>query len=39
MHINFTSENLKQRDRSEDPGVDEKIILQWILAIGWEGVD
>jgi hypothetical protein len=27
----FKSENLKERDQCEDPGVDERIILQWIL--------
>jgi hypothetical protein len=34
MHTNtkFWSENLKKRDNSEDLGVDEKIILEWILG-------
>jgi hypothetical protein len=25
------SENLKRRDQLEDPGVDRRIILEWIL--------
>jgi len=29
--IKFWSENLKGRDHSEDPGLDGKIILEWIL--------
>jgi hypothetical protein len=32
MYTKFLSENLKGRDRSEDLGVDEKIILEWILG-------
>jgi len=31
MHTNFWSENLKGRDHSQDPNVDERIILGWIL--------
>jgi hypothetical protein len=28
------------RDHSEDPGVDGKMILEWILReMGWEGVE
>jgi hypothetical protein len=39
MHTIFWLENLKGRDRSEDLGADEMIILEWILKdIGWEGV-
>jgi hypothetical protein len=30
--MKFWSENLKGRDHSEDLGVDEKIILEWILG-------
>jgi hypothetical protein len=30
MYIVFWLGNLKGRDHSEDPGVDEKIILEWI---------
>jgi len=33
MHKKFLSENLKGRDHSEDLGIDEKIILEWILGI------
>jgi hypothetical protein len=33
MHKTFLSENLKGRDHSEDLGIDEKIILEWILGI------
>jgi hypothetical protein len=32
MHTKFWSENLKGRDHSEDLGVDERIILEWILG-------
>jgi hypothetical protein len=32
MHIKFLSESLKRRDRSENVGVDGKIILEWILG-------
>jgi hypothetical protein len=33
-------ENVKGRDHLENPGVDGKIILEWILReIGWEGSD
>jgi hypothetical protein len=32
MHTEFGSENLKVRDRSEDPGVGRRIILDWILG-------
>jgi hypothetical protein len=31
MHKKFLSENLKERDYSENLGVDGKIILEWIL--------
>jgi hypothetical protein len=31
MHTKFWSENLKGSDHSEDPGVDGKIILEWII--------
>ena len=27
----FWWENLRETDRSEDPGIDERIILRWIL--------
>jgi hypothetical protein len=37
MYTEFLSENMKVRDRSDDPGVDVKIILEWIL--GKLGVD
>jgi hypothetical protein len=32
-------ENLKEGDHSEDLGVDEKILLEWILGKCWVGVD
>jgi hypothetical protein len=32
MHTKFWSENLKEREQSEDIGVDRKIILDWILG-------
>jgi hypothetical protein len=31
-HTKFCSENLKGRDKSEDPNVDGRIILEWILG-------
>jgi hypothetical protein len=31
MHTIFWSDKLKGRDYSEDPGVDIKIILDWIM--------
>jgi hypothetical protein len=31
MHAEFWSENLKGRDNLEVLGIDEKIILEWIL--------
>jgi hypothetical protein len=31
MHTVFWLENLKERDQLEDPGVDGRIILEWIL--------
>jgi hypothetical protein len=33
MHTKVWSENLKGSDHSEDPGIDRKIILEWILEI------
>jgi hypothetical protein len=39
MHKIFRLENLKGRDHSEDLGVDEMIMLKWILReVVWEGV-
>jgi len=32
VHIIFWLENLKGRDQSENLGVGEKIILEWILG-------
>jgi hypothetical protein len=29
--------NLKERDHSEHLGVDDRIILEWILGKWWEG--
>jgi hypothetical protein len=34
---NFSSENLKERDHSEDLGVDGKVILDLTLGKGWKG--
>jgi hypothetical protein len=38
MCTKFWLENLKGKDCLEDPGVDGRIILEWILEreIGWE---
>jgi hypothetical protein len=33
MHTKLSSENLKGKDHMEDPGVDGKIISEWILGI------
>jgi hypothetical protein len=38
MHRHFLSEKPKGRDRLEDLGVDEKILLKW-KEIGCEAVD
>jgi hypothetical protein len=32
MYTIYWSENLKGRDHLEDLGIDEKIILEWILG-------
>jgi hypothetical protein len=29
----FFATNLKQRDQAEDQGIDEEIILEWILGM------
>jgi hypothetical protein len=31
MHIKCLLKDFKGRDHLEDPGIDEKIILEWIL--------
>jgi hypothetical protein len=36
MHTRFWWKNLKGRDHLEEPGVDERIILKWILE-KWDG--
>jgi hypothetical protein len=33
------SENLKERDHSEDLGKDGTVILEWVSGKEWEGVD
>jgi hypothetical protein len=37
MHTKFWSENLKGRDLSEYLGVDEKVILEWMLGKYFRG--
>jgi hypothetical protein len=37
MLNNTSQECLKQRDHSEDLGVDGKIILEWLLGKVWAG--
>jgi len=32
MHTEFWSENMTERDHSEDTGVDVRTILNWILG-------
>jgi hypothetical protein len=32
MYIKFSSEILKGRNNSEEPGVDGRIVLEWILG-------
>jgi hypothetical protein len=39
MHTVFWLEILKGGDHSEDLCVDGRIILKWILGIGWEEMD
>jgi hypothetical protein len=39
MHTVFWFENLKGRDHSQNLGIDENIILQWILEMEWKGMD
>jgi hypothetical protein len=38
MNIGFSLGNLKE-DHLEDPDIDGRIILKWILEIGWKVVD
>jgi hypothetical protein len=41
VHTGFYRGNLRERDHSEVPGLDGKIILEWIFAKwdGWHGQD
>jgi hypothetical protein len=39
LHTKFWSENLKERDHSEDKDVDRKIILEWVNWVGRRGLD
>jgi len=36
VHTGFWWGNLRKRDHMEDPGIDERIILRWILR-KWDG--
>ena len=36
MHTGFWWGNLRERDHSEDPGIDGRIILRWIFR-QWDG--
>ena len=41
MHTGFRWRNMRERDHLEDPGVNERIILRWILRKldGGHGLD
>jgi hypothetical protein len=39
MHAKSWKENLKERDHLESLVVDGRVILKWILEMGWEGMD
>ena len=39
MHRNFWQKTLQERSHLEVLGVDGRIILKWILKIGWESVN
>jgi hypothetical protein len=39
MHIKSWKENLQERDYLEDLVVGLRVILEWILEVGWVGMD
>jgi hypothetical protein len=39
MYKKFWSENVEEREQSEDLNVDERTVLYWMLKKSWEVVD